>query len=123
MYTDDDLNGAIDKGIFTSQAVDQFRQHMATIKNTSSVDEENFRLITGFNDVFVVIASVLMLGSTAWLFSMVNNSLAAAVFAFYSNNGRKWGSNPYLPWNKKPGEKTAADVAEKMDPDKGGNGG
>jgi hypothetical protein len=31
------------------------------------VDEENFRLVTGFNDIFVVIACILLLVSVAWI--------------------------------------------------------
>lgn len=67
MYTDEDLNTAVDSGVFTQQAVDNFRNQVAQLQNTVAVDEENFRLISGFNDVFVVIASGLLLASIAWL--------------------------------------------------------
>lgn len=67
MYTDEDLNTAVDSGVFTQQAVDNFRKQVAQLRNTVAVDEENFRLISGFNDVFVVIASGLLLASIAWL--------------------------------------------------------
>jgi hypothetical protein len=72
MYTDEDLSSAVDKGIFTPDSVGQFRDHIAAHKHTSLVDEENFRLITGFNDVFVVIASALLMFSLAWLGARVS---------------------------------------------------
>ena len=61
MYTEEDLNEAVGKGIFSDDSVNQFRLHIAAQKNTTIADEENFRLISGFNDVFVVIASGLLL--------------------------------------------------------------
>lgn len=80
MYTDEDLNSAVETGIFTGESVVQFRSHIAEQKNTLAVDEENFRLITGFNDIFVVIASGLLLVSIAWL--GVNMSPVAGALAF-----------------------------------------
>ncbi|KXI26822.1 hypothetical protein [Paraglaciecola hydrolytica] len=67
MYTDEDLTTAVEEGMFSQTSVQQFRQFMAESKNTQLVDEENFRLISGFNDVFVMIASGLLLVSVAWL--------------------------------------------------------
>ncbi|GAA6186794.1 hypothetical protein [Aliiglaciecola sp. NS0011-25] len=67
MYNDEDLNQAVEAGIFTDDSVTTFKTHIAHLKNTSMADEENFRLITGFNDIFVVIASGLLLASIAFL--------------------------------------------------------
>lgn len=67
MYTDEDLNTAVESGIFTQSSVDSFREQVSQLQNTVAVDEENFRLISGFNDVFVVIASGLLLVSITWL--------------------------------------------------------
>ena len=78
MYSDDDLNFAIRQGIFTQDSVNQFRTAIASQRNTQSVDEENFKLIGGFNDIFVVIASILLLSSTYWAFS-VFGLIAAAI--------------------------------------------
>ena len=66
MYTDDDLNSAVEQDIFTSEAVSKFKHHVESLKETPSVDEENFRLIGGFNDIFVVIACVLLLFSSSF---------------------------------------------------------
>ena len=70
MYTDEDLDLAVDKGIFTKESVSTFRTQIDLSKNTSSVDEENFRLISGFNDIFVVIACGLLIFSSVYVFSL-----------------------------------------------------
>ncbi|GAB2707527.1 hypothetical protein Q4574_20760 [Aliiglaciecola sp. 3_MG-2023] len=67
MYNDEDLKQAVEAGIFTDDSVSQFKSYVAKIKNTSLADEENFRLISGFNDIFVVIASGLLLASIGFL--------------------------------------------------------
>lgn len=67
MYTDEDLNTAVETGVFSQTSVEAFRDQVSQLKNTVAVDEENFRLISGFNDVFVVIASALLLVSITWL--------------------------------------------------------
>lgn len=86
MYTDEDLNLAIKKGVFTTASVDEFRHLMSSSSGTSSVDEENFRLVGGFNDIFVVIACALLLFSSLWVLQSVNDSLGYFVFAALS-----WG--------------------------------
>lgn len=86
MYTDEDLNNAVSKGIFSDTSVQDFRSYVESTNNTHAVDEENFRLISGFNDIFVVIASALLLVSIAWLGIKVNPSLGAIAFAAAS-----WG--------------------------------
>ena len=86
MYTDEDLNYAVEKGVFTDAAVTEFRSLLATDKQTAMVDEENFRLVGGFNDIFVVIACSLLLFSSVWVVRPISNTLAMLVFAVLS-----WG--------------------------------
>lgn len=81
MYTDEDLELAKTEGIFSSDSVDSFRSHMAKLRSSTTADEENFRLISGFNDVFVVIASGLVLASIAILGINVSPVLGAIGFA------------------------------------------
>jgi hypothetical protein len=52
MYTDDDLDTAIDQGIFDAESVTRFKQPVAGKASPREVDEENFRLISGLNDTF-----------------------------------------------------------------------
>ncbi|GGW74948.1 hypothetical protein GCM10007391_03900 [Alteromonas halophila] len=81
MYTDEDLTQAVKHNIFSQQAVDDFRRHISQVRNSHAVDEENFRLINGFNDIFVVIASALLLGSLAWLGHSLSPMLAGVAVA------------------------------------------
>lgn len=81
MYSDEELNGGVEAGIFNADSVDKFRQHIATTRNTNQIDEENFRLLSGFNDVFVVIASGLMLASLSWIGYEIMPVLGAIIVA------------------------------------------
>ncbi len=71
MYTDDDLNFAVKEGVFSVESVEAFRTMLSKQKNTPAVDEENFRLISGFNDIFVVIACMLLLFSSLWVLKSI----------------------------------------------------
>ncbi len=86
MYTNEDLKSAIDAKIFTQESVEAFRTHIAQAQHSPAVDEENFKLISGFNDIFVVIASILVLLSASWVTYDIHPTLSAAVSALLS-----WG--------------------------------
>ncbi len=86
MYTNEDLKNAVNKGIFTQSDVEKFRSYISEAHNSPSVDEENFRLISGFNDIFVVIASILLLLSASWVTYDIHPLLSAIVVA-----GLSWG--------------------------------
>lgn len=96
MYTDDDLNSAIEKDIFTKDAVSKFKLHVESLKETPSVDEENFRLIGGFNDIFVVIACVLLLFSSFTVLRVMSFSLATIVFPLLA-----WGLAEFFVLRRK----------------------
>lgn len=63
MYTEDDLSNAVREGVVPEATADAFRHYVEKNRSTSIADEEHFRLITGFNDIFVVIAAVLALAA------------------------------------------------------------
>lgn len=84
MYSESDVQSAVEAGAITAQAAEALRGHVASLHAMPAVDEERFRLITGFNDIFVSIACLLVIfaaaavGSTleaAWL----GGQLVAAV--------------------------------------------
>ncbi|MFK8069150.1 MAG: hypothetical protein AB8D52_13020 [Gammaproteobacteria bacterium] len=83
MYTDEDLNHAVEKGIFTKSSVAQFRDLFSS-KNTSVVDEENFRLIGGFNDIFIVIACGLLLFSSRSVLNSFGDHFGSVAFIILS---------------------------------------
>jgi hypothetical protein len=67
MITDEELDSAVAAGAISPEAATALRTHVAELKRTPAVDEEHFRLVSGFNDVFVVVASSLLLASVAWI--------------------------------------------------------
>ena len=73
MYNDDDLSSAIAAGILSENTATAFRIHAASRGSTpaNAPDEENFRLVTSFNDIFVVIACALLLVSVGWIVSFL----------------------------------------------------
>ena len=84
MYTDEDLDNAVEQGIFSEASVAEFRSSTAEATSSPVADEENFRLIASFNDVFVVIACLLLLVSSAWVVSGFHPAAAMAVVAMLS---------------------------------------
>ena len=67
MYSDSDLEAAVAAGALTPQAADALRAYVARSRATPAVDEEHFRLLTGFNDIFVAISAVILLVALAWI--------------------------------------------------------
>ncbi|MFT5421300.1 MAG: hypothetical protein ACI9D5_002055 [Candidatus Endobugula sp.] len=82
MYTDEDLNFAVEKGIFSTESVEEFREALSFVKKSPSVDEENFRLIGGFNDIFIVIACCLLLFSSLWVLNSITDSDSLGLLVF-----------------------------------------
>ncbi len=76
MYSNDDLNDAVKEEIFTQESVDRFRSYISNSHNSPLVDEENFKIFSGFNDIFVVIATWLLLGSVYWITVQIDILLA-----------------------------------------------
>ena len=74
MYSESDIEGAVAAGALSPEAARALRDHVAALRATPAVDEESFRLITGFNDIFVSIAIVLTLVAIGW----IGGSLAGA---------------------------------------------
>ena len=84
MFNEDNIQSAIKAGIFTEETAAAFLQHIKQAR-PQSADEEHFRLITGFNDIFVVIASLLLLSSVNWMVGGASNwlgSIASAATAW-----------------------------------------
>ena len=67
MYTESDIEAAVAAGALTRDAATALRSHVASVNASPVVDEENFRLLSGFNDIFVAIAAVLLLSAIGWI--------------------------------------------------------
>ncbi len=61
MYSQDDLNSAVAVGAISAEAAQALRAHVASQRDVLPADAEHFRLITGFNDIFVSIGIIIML--------------------------------------------------------------
>jgi hypothetical protein len=81
MYSEEDIASAVTAGVLTPEAATAFRAHVAALKASPAVDEEHFRLVTGFNDIFVVIACLLLLSSVAWIGASIAPWLGALTSA------------------------------------------
>jgi len=91
MYSDEELVSAVAAGIMTEEVATAFRNHVAQERTTPAVDEEHFRLITGFNDIFVVIACILLLMSISWIGGAVSSSFGLILQAVTA-----WGLAEYF---------------------------
>ena len=61
MYSQEDLNSAVAAGAISADAAEALRSHVAQTREAVPADAEHFRLITGFNDIFVSIGVVILL--------------------------------------------------------------
>ena len=67
MYSQNDLDEAVAAGALSADAATSLRSFVETQRALPGVDEEHFRLITGFNDIFVAIASAILLFAVGWI--------------------------------------------------------
>ena len=67
MYSESDLEGAVAAGALTADQAANLRNFVAATRHTPMVDEEHFRLLTGFNDIFVGIAAAILLLAVGWI--------------------------------------------------------
>lgn len=67
MYSESDLQDAVAAGALSAEAAQALRDHVSQLRSSPVVDEEHFRLLSGFNDIFVAIASIILLVAIGWL--------------------------------------------------------
>ena len=67
MYSQQEIDDAVASGVMTPQAADALRDHVERQRSSVIADEEQFRLITGFNDIFVSIAAAILLFAVGWI--------------------------------------------------------
>ncbi len=67
MYSQQELDDAVASGVITAEAATALRTFIEGQRTTAIPDEEQFRLITGFNDIFVSIAAAILLFAVGWI--------------------------------------------------------
>ncbi|MGH6786301.1 MAG: hypothetical protein ACREBO_05680 [Novosphingobium sp.] len=86
MYSEADLQSAVAAGAISREAADGLRTHASGMRSAPVADEEHFRLITGFNDIFVTIAAVMLLAALAGIGDAIAPGVAGLLIA-----GAAWG--------------------------------
>lgn len=79
MYSQQELDDAVSSGVISAEAASAFRAHVERVRATAIPDEEQFRLVTGFNDIFVTIASAILLFAVAWIGQSIGQSSGLAI--------------------------------------------
>lgn len=67
MYSESDLEAAVAGGALSPAQAAAFRNYVAAGRHMPVVDEEHFRLLTGFNDIFVGIAAAILLAAVGMI--------------------------------------------------------
>ena len=91
MYSETDLTAAVASGAISADAAQALRDHAAAARMAPQADEENFRLLSGFNDIFVSIAAVILLVAMAWIGRAITPPLGGAAVA-----AAAWGLAEYF---------------------------
>jgi uncharacterized membrane protein YfcA len=79
MYSQQELDDAVASGVITAEAASALRAHVERQRSTAIPDEEQFRLITGFNDIFVAIASAILLFAVGWIGQSIGQSTGLTI--------------------------------------------
>ena len=91
MYSESEIEAAVQAGVLSPAAAMAFRDYVASQRAAPAVDEEQFRLLTGFNDIFVSVALVLAGGAIAQIGWSIDYWLAGAGVA-----AAAWGAAEYF---------------------------
>jgi MFS family permease len=91
MYSQNEIDEAVAAGAISPDSATALRAFVEGQRALPTPDEEQFRLITGFNDIFVSIALVLLLVALAWIGGDSSAALAGALVA-----GASWGLAEYF---------------------------
>jgi len=67
VYTEADIEVAIRAGIIPLESALRLKDLVLQGQGAALADEEDFRLLSGFNDIFVAIAGLILMAAAAWL--------------------------------------------------------
>jgi hypothetical protein len=103
IYGEADIDNAIAAGVLSAETAARLKDHVLGAPPAPPVtlpaalaDEERFRLIGGFNDIFVTIACALPLFALGWLLNQSHPSLGWAAVA-----AAAWGLAEYFVRTKR----------------------
>ena len=108
MYSEDDINSAVAAGALSEDAAASFRAHMTQVRGISRGDEENFKLLNSFNDIFVAIGICIMLFAAGAIGQQLGNMIVAVPAWDW---GAQWTEAEYAEYQRVSGLSTAVSVA------------
>jgi len=79
MYSQNELDDAVAAGAISAESAAALRNFIESQRSSPAVDEEQFRLITGFNDIFVSIAAVILLVAVGWIGQWLGQAFGTAI--------------------------------------------
>lgn len=79
MYSQQEIDDAVASGVISAEAAGALRMHVERQRSTAIPDEEQFRLITGFNDIFVSIAAAILLFAVGWIGQWIGQNAGLVV--------------------------------------------
>ncbi len=79
MYSQTEIDEAVAAGALTPEAATALRTHIQQQRHQPTADEEQFRLITGFNDIFVSIAAAILLFAVGFIGQWVGERSGLAI--------------------------------------------
>jgi hypothetical protein len=94
MYSEADIESAVTAGAITPDAASRLRDHVSRSRAGLPADEEHFRLLTGFNDIFVGLAAVILLLAVGWLANTIPpriEGVGPSPFAGFFVAAAAWG--------------------------------
>ncbi len=91
MYSQSEIQSAIDAGVIETDTIAALDKHVSELRNAPIQDEEHFRLVTGFNDIFVAIAAIIMLFAAGGIGGAIDEALAGFFVA-----ATAWGLAEYF---------------------------
>jgi hypothetical protein len=94
MYSESDIEAAVAAGALSPESAAELRAFTARQRALPKADEEHFRLLTGFNDIFVALAAVILLVAIGWLATTIPPRLGGegpSPFAGFFVAAAAWG--------------------------------
>jgi uncharacterized membrane protein YfcA len=79
MYSQNEIDEAVAAGAISAEAAAALRMHVQRLRDLPIQDEEQFRLITGFNDIFVSIAAAILLFAVGWIGQRIGMGAGLAI--------------------------------------------
>ena len=79
MYSQQELDDAVAAGVISADAARALRAHVEGQRSIAIPDEEQFRLITGFNDIFVAIAAAILLFAVGWIGQTIGQQIGLVI--------------------------------------------